>query len=239
MQFDKPLLEEELKILRELVKRALKQEPIEYILGHVSFYGCMIELTSDVLIPRQETEILLEKAHLRLKQRNLEGNVAWDLCAGSGCLGIGLKKALPQLAVTLCDISEKALAIARRNAKLNAVSVTCRMGDLLSACVGNKADIILCNPPYVSNKEYDELDRSVRGYEPKLALVGGEEGLSFYERLASELPEYLNPGAQLFFEMGCTQGKAIQNLFKSPHWRNRCIEKDLAGHERFFFLEFE
>lgn len=239
MQFDKPFQEEELVILRELVRRKVKGEPLEYLLGSVSFYGCSIEVNKDVLIPRPETEILLDRACSRLKTRDLSGKVAWDLCTGSGCLGIGLKKALPQLKVTLLDLSEKALFLARRNAEQNRVDVAFIQGDLLAACKNSKADILLCNPPYVSKKEYEDLDVSVRGYEPKEALVGGEDGLLFYRRLAHELPFYLRPGAHVFFEIGWAQGEAVRKLFSSPCWRNICMEKDLAGHDRFFFLEFE
>lgn len=239
LQFDKPLVEQELEILRELIKRKLKGEPLEYLLGRIAFYGCNIGVTKDVLIPRQETEILLDKVCSRLKKLDLDGKKAWDLCAGSGCLGIGLKKALPQLDVALSDISEKALRTARLNAEQNGAPVECLQGDLLVPYAGRKADIILCNPPYVSIKEYHDLDVSVRGYEPKEALVGGEDGLLFYRRLSTELPAYLNPGALVFFEIGYKQGNAVQELFSSPCWRNICIEKDFAGHDRFFFLEFE
>ena len=239
MQFDKPLIEQELEVLRALVKRKLKGEPLEYLIGNVPFYGCSITVTKHVLIPRQETEILLDIACKRLKQLPLEGKKAWDICTGSGCLGIGLKKTLPQLDVALCDVSERALAVARRNAEHNGVSVECLQGDLLGPCVGRRADIILCNPPYVSNKEYHDLDVSVRGYEPQDALIGGEDGLLFYSRLSVELPRYLNPGALLFLEIGSKQGKAVRDLFLAPCWRNICIEKDFAGHDRFFFLEFE
>jgi|SRR5579862_331146 len=239
LQFDKPLVQDELNVLRDLVKRKLKGEPLEYLLGRVSFYGCTLTVTRDVLIPRPETEILLDKACHRLKSLSLEGKKAWDLCTGSGCLGIGLKKTFPQLQVFLSDVSDKALAVARNNAETNGVSVACLKGDLLAPFAGSKADIILCNPPYVSNKEYDHLDSSVSAYEPKEALVGGEEGLFFYQRLSAELPACLNPGALLFFEIGFSQGKAVQDLFLAPCWRHARIEKDFAGHDRFFFLEFE
>jgi release factor glutamine methyltransferase len=239
MQFDKPLQEEELSILRELVRRKVKAEPLEYLIGHVSFYGCTIEVSKDVLIPRPETEILLDKVCSRLKTGDLTGKVAWDVCTGSGCLGIGLKKALPQLTVSLLDISDSALLLARRNAERNSVHVECLQGDLLAACKGRKADILLCNPPYISKKEYEDLDVSVRGYEPKEALLGGEDGLLFYRRLALELPAHLRAGAYVFLEIGWKQGEAVRKLFSSPCWRNICIEKDLAGHDRFFFLEFE
>jgi release factor glutamine methyltransferase len=239
LQFDKPLLEQELESLRGLVKRALKAEPLAYLLGWVPFYGCRIAVAKEVLIPRWETEALLDQACSRLKGRNLSGIKAWDVCAGSGCIGIGLKRARPELEVSCSDLSEAALALARRNAEHNGAAVECLQGDLLAPFAGRKADIIFCNPPYVSKKEYDGLDFSVRGYEPKEALVGGDDGLLFYRRLSVELPAYLNPGACIFFEIGSAQGSAVRELFSSPCWRNSCMEKDLAGRDRFFFLEFE
>ena len=192
-----------------------------------------------MLIPRPETEILLDKACAFLKQHRLEGKVAWDLCTGSGCLGIGLKKALPQLDVIISDFSEKALEIARGNAKRNTVLVETRQGDLLTVFKRQKADIILCNPPYVSDEEYNALDPCVRDFEPKEALVAGHDGLVFYRRLSRQLSHYLNSGALLFFEIGTGQGKAVKDLFSAPCWHNISIEKDWAGHERFFFLEFQ
>jgi release factor glutamine methyltransferase len=239
LQFDKPLLQQEVDSFRELVKRKLKGEPLEYLLEKINFYGCTISVTKDVLIPRPETEILLDKACSLLKNLPLEKKVAWDICTGSGCLGIALKKTFPQLNVALSDLSEKALNLARINAKNNEIEIECLQGDLLRAFGQRKADIILCNPPYVSNKEYCELDMSVRDYEPKEALVGGDDGLLFYKRLSEELPNFLNSGAKVFFEIGTGQGKAVQNLFSASCWCKISLEKDWAGHDRFFFLEFE
>ncbi|HEY2810798.1 MAG TPA: peptide chain release factor N(5)-glutamine methyltransferase [Rhabdochlamydiaceae bacterium] len=239
MHFDQPLQEEELSGLRELVKRKIKGEPLEYLLGSVAFYGCRIRVTKDVLIPRPETEILLDKACALLKQHPLQGKSAWDLCSGSGCLGIGLKKCLPQLEVSLSDISVNAVGVAQDNAQKNGVRVEVLQGDLLASFALRKADVIFCNPPYVSNNEYRDLESSVRDFEPKEALIAGEDGLLFYQRLSAELPSYLHSGAKLFFEIGYKQADAVRKLFSAPHWRRISIDKDWAGHERFFFLEFE
>jgi release factor glutamine methyltransferase len=239
MQFDRPLVEVELEALRPLVKRAVQKEPLEYILGRVAFYNTDIALTRAVLIPRPETEILVDLACKQLKASSLEGKGAWDLCTGSGCMGIALKKNCPELSVTLSDLSKEALDVARNNALQNGVEVECLESDLLTAFQGKKADVVFCNPPYVTEREYGSLDPSVREFEPKMALVGGEEGLDFYKRLKKELPSLLNSGAKIFLEMGSTQGAALQALFSEAHWRHQRIEKDWAGHERFFFLEFE
>jgi release factor glutamine methyltransferase len=237
MQFDRPLLEEELEVFRSLLKRAAKGEPVSYITGEVLFYDCAIKVTPDVLIPRPETEILVDLACKQIK--HLSEKVVWDLCTGSGCIGIAVKKACPDLKVTLSDISAQALSIAAENAKENQVDVKVVQGDLLTPFAGAKADFIFCNPPYVSPGEYKELDSSVRDYEPKIALVAEEEGLALYRRLKEELPHYLNPGAKIYLEIGSKQGKAVLDLFSGAPWKGARVEKDWAGHDRFFFLEFE
>ena len=234
MQFDQPLTEEELLLYREYVARAVKHEPYEYILGSVVFYECTLKINASVLIPRSETEILLDKVCQILKG---EAQEVWDLCTGSGCLGIGLKKALPQHRVTLSDLSSEALTVAKDNAVRNQVDVECLQGDLLEPFEGKKADVVLCNPPYVTEEEYLGLDGSVRDFEPKMALVGGATGLDFYRRLNDALPKYLNKGAKVFLEMGNTQGKRMNEIFSSPFWRKGESFQDWAGKDRFFFLE--
>lgn len=237
MQFDRPLIEAELEMLRPLVRRAAKGEPVEQMIGEVLFYHCQICVTPDVLIPRPETEILVAQACKQLER--VEGKTVWDICTGSGCIGIAVKKACPGLSVTLSDISKKALVVAAENAQKNAIDVELLHGDLLFPFAGRKADVVFCNPPYVSLKEYLALDRSVRDFEPKEALVAEEEGMAFYRRFSEELPAYLNPQAKVYFEIGTGQGKALLDLFSSSKWKEARVEKDWAGHDRFFFLEFE
>ncbi len=239
MQFDRPLQEDELSLYRALFKRKAQGEPLEYIIGEIPFYQCTLKITPAVLIPRPETEILLDKVCQALKGKEVQSMQAWDVCTGSGCLGIGLKKAYPDLAVTLSDLSLDALQVARNNCERNRVAVKILQGDLLTPFKGCKADLVMCNPPYISQKEFNELDSSVVKFEPHMALIGGESGLVFYERLAEELPLYLNPGAKVYLEIGYAQGQAVQVLFSSSCWKVKSLEKDLAGHDRFFFLEFE
>jgi release factor glutamine methyltransferase len=159
------------------------------------------------------------------------------VCCGSGCIGIALKKKFPHLEVHLSDISEEALTVAKENALKNQVDVTFHQGDLLAPFKGQMADIILCNPPYVSEKEFLLLDPSVKDFEPKLALVGDADGFGFYQRLAVELPEYLKAGGWVFLEMGCTQKKGIETIFEDPIWQGSSSICDLSGRDRFFFLE--
>lgn len=239
LQFDRPLHEDELVLFRTYLKRKVLGEPVEYICGKVFFSECEILVNPDVLIPRPETEILIEKVFGALQASPLSGRRALDLCCGSGYMGIALKKRFPELEVALSDLSDKALAVAAENARRNGQEVELFSGDLLAPFEGRKFDFVLCNPPYVSRKEFNELDSSVKNFEPQLALIGGEDGLLYYQRLGRDLPRHLTPGAQVFFEIGTGQGGAVLDLFNAGCWKTRRVEKDWAGHDRFFFLEFE
>jgi release factor glutamine methyltransferase len=232
MQFDRPLIDSEVAVFREFTRRRASAEPIEYILGEIDFYGCQIEVDARVLIPRQETEILAEHIAKRVK-----GKALWDICTGSGCLGISLKKALPQLDVTLSDISKEALELAQKNGARNKVELKYLLGDLLAPFKDLSADVIVCNPPYISQSEYLSLDPSVSRFEPKLALVGGEKGTEVYERLAAALPDHLNPGGLVFLEIGAGQGEAVKKIFSGGPWIQKELLADWAGKDRFFFLE--
>ncbi|HSX26384.1 MAG TPA: peptide chain release factor N(5)-glutamine methyltransferase [Chlamydiales bacterium] len=234
LQFDRPLDEGELTVLREMLKRKVKGEPVEYITGELEFYNCKIKVDARVLIPRQASEILVDHVVKRLKGKR---GVLWDICTGSGCLGIAIKKALPELQVTLADLSKEALALARENGQGNGVEVEFLEGDLFGPFGQRKADFIVANPPYVSQSEYLDLDPSVRDFEPKLALLGGERGTEFYERMERELPSFLNPGGWVFFEIGAWQGEALKKIFSGGNWKQRELLADWAGRDRFFFLE--
>lgn len=217
----------------------LQGKPLAYISGKIEFYGCALEINPSVLIPRQETEILVDLIVAELKKVDLRGKTLWDLCCGSGCIGIALKKALPALSVNLADCSEEAIELAARNAKKNDAEVICLKGDLFAPFLGQKSDYVVCNPPYISESEYTLLDQEVKAYEPRLALVAGKTGFEFYERLASELPCYLNSPGQAWLEIGYQQGLGVQELFQNPPWKKSEVKNDWAGHHRFFFLEIE
>lgn len=231
LQHDKPLTEEELNLCRQSVARRAAGEPAAYIAGQVEFMDCLLRVSPDVLIPRPETELLVEQVQAKR-------GVLWDLCTGSGCIGIALKKRFPDLQVILSDICPKALAIARENAVSNQVAVEIREGDLFAPFAGEKADFVICNPPYIPEVEYEALDPEVR-VEPKKALVGGGDGLDFYRRLAEGLPGHLNPAAKVWFEVGYNQGEQIKDIFTASCWKKAVFSKDWSGHDRFFSLEFE
>lgn len=235
LSFDRPMEEEELSLLRPLLKRAAQSEPVEYIVQKIPFCGVDICVSPHVLIPRPETELLV---HAVMKE-SLDGKEVWDVCTGSGCIGIALKKKFPLSSVSLIDISPEALEVAKKNAEANGVDVEFLFSDLFSALQGRKADVILCNPPYISLEDYQKLEPSVLNFEPRLALVGGEDGLLFYKRLSEELPFFLTHQAKIFLEIGDEQGDAIFSLFSAPCWVRKRVEKDWSGRERFFFLEFE
>lgn len=233
------LTQKNLDTCLEWTNRRLQNEPLAYISGKVQFYDCSLMINPSVLIPRQETEILVDKVIEKLKTQELQETVLWDLCCGSGCIGIALKKRFPHLTVFLSDDSIEALDLAARNAQANGVDVTCVHGDLLIPFHGMKAHYVVSNPPYISADEYHTLEKGVKDFEPYSALVSGRTGLEFYKRLAEELPVHLHPGAHVWFEIGYQQGEAIQKLFQRPFWTRSHIENDWAGHNRFFFLEIE
>ncbi len=236
VQYDRKVPEREWQCCLHYLHRKISGEPIEYLLRKVEFFQCMLEVHERALIPRQETEILLMKACEYIKKKPKTG-IAWDVCTGTGCLGLGLKKAFPSLEVTLSDISEDCTSLARRNASRNNLEVAIRRGDLLEPFTGEKADIIFCNPPYVSESEYETLDKSVKEFEPHLALVGGKTGYEFYVRLARDLPRYLNPNGLVFLEIGSAQKEYLLDVFNADCWKRVACEKDWSGLDRFFFLE--
>jgi len=239
LDFERPLTEEELAKCRLSLARRGKGEPAQYIRGKVDFFDCTIKVTPAVLIPRHETEILVDKIAKELEECDLNGKVLWDVCCGSGCIGISLKKRFPMLSVLLSDLSLPALEVARENALANAVDVEFLQGDLLSPFVGRKSDYLVCNPPYISQNDYLALEREVRDFEPRQALVAGDRGDEIYQMLSLQLPEHLNSGAKVWFEIGTGQGNQVKSHFESERYRQIRIENDWAAHERFFFLEIE
>lgn len=207
--------------LKAMIERRLKGEPLQYVLGEWSFYGLDFEVGPKVLIPRPDTEVLVEAALKRLKTG---GCAVLDLCCGSGCIGIALAKH-GNAVVTAADISADALAVTRRNAEKNGVAITTAQSDLFSKISGT-FDLIVSNPPYLSAQEMDERDASLC-FEPALALYGGADGLDFYRRIAKEYRRFMRPGGTLLLEIGMTQREAVSALFA----HSECIE-DYGGRPR-------
>lgn len=245
MNFDRPIEEKEVIKIRALLKRRMNREPLEYILGIVEFYHSEINIDPSVLIPRPETEIMVDLIKKKLEKCDLAGKTLWDICTGSGCIAIALKKAFPDLNVVMSDFSEEALKLAKSNAMQNGVKILAKKGDLLTCFSKEKADFVVCNPPYVSEVEYESLEPEI-SYEPKDALIAGKTGLEFYQKLAKDLPGHLSAKSKVFLEIGKGQGSKIKEIFSevfeeesSKKLGSAKILLDLAGHDRFFFLEIE
>ncbi len=225
LDHDRPLEGIELDLCRKHLARRGEGEPSAYIRGFVEFADCKILVSKAALIPRQETEILVEKICTELSEENLEGKVLWDLCSGSGCIGIALKKKFPNLNVLCSDIAPEAIELAMKSAHENQTNITFLQGNLLQPFKDLKTDFVVCNPPYVSAQEYLELDREVKDFEPMGALLGGSDGLEFYRRLQQSLPTHLNPKAKVWLEIGWKQGEAVRELFKPPIWKSCRLEQ--------------
>lgn len=238
LDLEKPLVEEEISSIRNLVKRRGLKEPLEYILGSLDFYNCNLKITNDVLIPRVETEEMVSLIANELEKESLQDKVLFDICTGSGCIAIALKKKFQNLSVSACDISLKALEVAKKNGEMNGVKVDFLNGNLL-APFGKKADFVVSNPPYVSESEFEDLSYEVKAFEPKISLLAKEGGLEFYKILAKELPSYLNPRAKVFFEIGHLQGQMVKEIFSDRIWISKKVYKDISQKDRFFFLEIE
>ncbi|NGX50070.1 MAG: Release factor glutamine methyltransferase [Candidatus Anoxychlamydiales bacterium] len=239
LNFDKTLLNEELKNFEKLIQRRSKKEPVEYIIGKIDFYGCEIIVDKNVLIPRVETEILVDLICKKLEKENLDGKILIDICTGSGAIAIALKKRFPKLKVYGVDISKKALEIAEKNAHLNDVNILFKKGDLLSPFENIRADFIVSNPPYVSEIEFKTLDDDVKSFEPKIALVAKKSGLEFYKKIEKQIFKYTKPKTKLFFEIGSSQKNDVLNIFSDKKYVLNEVIKDFSKKDRFFFVEIE
>ena len=200
-----------------LVYRLLQGEPLAYVLGRWDFYGMTLEVTPDVLIPRDDSCALAELAIKKALFLDTSPRIL-DLCTGSGCIGLAIAQRVKDARITLGDISENAMAVAKRNIKGQKLSgrVSCMKVDALSeppAFLG-KFDMIVSNPPYVTEREMEQLDRSVKDYEPSLALYGGQDGLDFYRSIAQKFQKALKPGGYLCFEFGMGQGDDVSRILE-------------------------
>lgn len=217
------LTDDELLRIERMVKRRVSGEPLQYIFGTWEFMGLEFDVDSRVLIPRQDTEILVEKA--LFITREITPKTALDMCCGSGCIGVSLMK-YGSLTVDFADISADCLEVALNNAEKNGVSPRALIKSDLFDSITDRYDIITINPPYLTKKDMDELQREVR-FEPALALYGGEDGLDFYRRISLEYKQYLNPGGVLLMEFGEGQGGDIRKIFGGGE-----LVRDLCGKER-------
>ena len=204
------LTQSQLTDYQALIDRRCQREPLQYILGETEFMGLTFHVEPGVLIPRADTEILVEKALAWMKP----GARVLDIGTGSGAIAVSLAKLGRPAQVTAVDVSDRALEIARRNAERNGATVEFVKSDCFSALKGRKYDMIVSNPPYISEDEMRGLMPEVTR-EPELALFGGADGLDFYRRISREAPEYLNEGGCLLFEIGWLQKDAVSALVKA------------------------
>lgn len=217
------------------LERLLKGEPIAYILGQWEFYGLPLRITPDVLIPRDDTCAVAELAIRQALFLDQNPRIL-DLCCGSGCIGLAIAKRVKDARVTLADLSQNALTIARENTAMHKMGgrVRCVRVDAMqpaSTFLG-KFDLIVSNPPYVTAEEMKELPVSVRDYEPHMALYGGEDGLDFYRAIAGNFTRALRPGGYLCLEFGMGQGDAVCRILQEHDYTILERTKDYNDRER-------
>ncbi len=219
--------QQEEKLNRWLAER-VQGRPLQYVLGNTCFMGLDFKCDERALIPRQDTETLVELALEKMSCRKCPKVL--DLCCGTGAIGLSVKHFRPDADVTLTDISTDALSLTQENAQSLSVVVNLRQGDLLEAVRGEKYDFVLTNPPYLTERDMNELMREVK-YEPQLALRGGEDGLLFYRRIAEGLKEVLNENGEALLEIGMGQHTDVIALLNAQGFAAAAY-KDLCGIER-------
>ncbi|KAE9636301.1 MAG: release factor glutamine methyltransferase [Epulopiscium sp.] len=230
--------EEQEKVYKDLIYRRLKGTPTQYLTNEQEFMSLPFYVNNHVLIPRQDTEILVETA-LELIDRKKEFQVL-DVCTGSGCIGISIAYYAPLSRVIGIDISEPALNVAEHNAKLNQVNdrvhfIKSNLFKGVPEDLKGTIDMIVSNPPYIPTDEIKGLMKEVSEYEPTIALDGGKDGLDFYRFIVKDGKEYLKSGGILLFEIGYNQGDEVAWLLKSHGFNSVEIKKDLAGLNRVVF----
>ena len=223
------------------VSRLLAGEPLAYVLQEWDFYGMCLHVTPGVLIPRDDTCAVTALAIKKALFLNHDPRIL-DLCTGSGCIGLAVAHRIKDARVTLADVSQEALAVARKNAAAQKLSgrVSCVQADALAepAPFLGKFDMIISNPPYITGSEMLELPDSVKNYEPHLALYGGEDGLDFYRSIASKYRSALRPGGYLCFEFGAGQGDAVCSILEANGYTILERTRDYNDRERAVIAQY-
>ena len=219
----------------DMVDKRLEGEPVAYITGSWEFYGMPLVVTQNVLIPRMDTEVLVDTAITALKGRKMDARII-DLCTGSGCIGCAIAKELPATHVVLADNSREALGVAKQNVMKNKLNprVTCVETDALSTppMMLGSFDLLTCNPPYIPTADIKGLDDSVKNYEPLAALDGGADGLDFYRAIITKWHNVVRVGGLVIFEVGIGQAEAVANLMRLASMSNIGFAKDTLGIDR-------
>lgn len=217
-----------------LIDERSKRIPLSYVIGTRDFFGLTFKVNEDVLIPEQETEILVEEVI-----KYSEGKAVLDMCTGSGCIAISIALFGKPSAVSASDISINALEVAKENAKLlKANEVSFVRGDLFEN-ITKKFDIIVSNPPYIETKVIDELMSEVRDYIPRLALDGDGDGLKFYKIISKEAVKYLNKNGRIFYEIGYNQSRAVTSILLENGFTDVRVIKDYSGLDRIVMAKLD
>lgn len=217
-----------------LIERRSKRIPLSYVIGTRDFFGLTFKVDENVLIPEQETELLVEEVI-----KHSEGKSVLDMCTGSGCIAISIALFGKPSKVAASDISEKALKVARENAKsLKAGEISFIQGDMFEN-VTDKFDIIVSNPPYIETGEIDELMPEVRDYIPRLALDGDIDGLKFYRIISKEAVKKLNKNGRIFYEIGYNQSRAVASILLENGFTDVKIMKDYSGLDRIVMAKLD
>ena len=227
MHMNDEITQDQLAEYESVLKKRAEHIPLQYITGETEFMGLPFKVNSSVLIPRQDTETLVEEA-LKVAKPGMK---VLDLCTGSGCIIISILHHGKELEGYASDISRHAINVAKENAKLNQVAVSFETGDLFDHIKG-KYDIIVSNPPYIRTEEIAKLMPEVQNFEPYDALDGKEDGLFFYRKIVEQAGNYLNPGGHLLFEIGHDQGQDVSGLMEQAGFKDVRVVKDLAGNDR-------
>jgi release factor glutamine methyltransferase len=240
LNFDKPLNDLELTKYRELIKKRSNHTPLQYIIGNVEFYGIKLLVDESVLIPRPETELLVETIIKKHQQTN--NLKILDIGSGSGNISLALAKSLPGSLITGIDISQNAIGVSLKNLELNKIeNVEFKQFDILindPESLG-KFDIIVSNPPYVSLSDYNELEPELKDFEPRIALTDNLDGTSFYKVITQKSEVLLNKPGFLYFELGKGLNDRVAYIMENQKFSNITIIKDYSGIERIIFGELK
>ena len=229
LRFDTILGEQERKPYRDMLRRRAAQEPVAYIIGVKEFYGLSFDVNAHVLIPRPETEMLIEE--VLASQPNPQSSVL-DLGTGSGCIAISLAKHLPKSKIVGWDISQNAISVAEKNNQKHQTHVDFQVRDFCLPASWDheeKKDFILANPPYISLKEKDDIPKSVLSFEPPEALFADDDGMYYYKKIVRAAKEKINPRGKLLLEIGYEQKEMVESLLEESGWKDISTKKDLQG----------
>lgn len=226
--------EEEKEFVEEIYTKLANHIPAQYIIGHAEFFGMQLKVDERVLIPRPETEELVDLILTENPEKNLK---VLDIGTGSGAIALALAKNRPDWTITASDISQDALDLASKNAEFQNLNIFLKKSDCFSE-ISSKYDIIVSNPPYISRRDESEVGLNVLHSEPHLALFADEDGLAIYRRIAEEAKDYLNDGGKIYLEIGYKQGQSVPALFKEnfPEKRVRTL-KDQSGQDRMVVVD--